>query len=229
VQPPPPPQQQQQSPWSHVAANQAGSSGGPLQLRRLSLNSCSGPMGPGPASPHAVVGIPGSPRYRSHPGSHLTALHPARSSPIAIAGASQSPAAAAATAAVHEDLTHFTLQQQQTQLGQVPHTGGPGNDNGRLARRSLVGDASLADPAVMDFPSLAARSVSMVSNMSGVSPTPPAAASGRHRRSGSLTRGSLPPASALGISSSGHDALARVSVSVARQGSGLFRTISGQR
>jgi hypothetical protein len=117
-----------------------------------------------------------------------------------------------------------------------------------------VADASLADPAVMDFPSLAARSTSMISNMSGVLPVPPAAAPGRHRRSGSLTRCSLPPVSALSMSSSGHDGLSRVSVStssgqwhmpaqdpskgpgfmvgaagLARQGSGLFRTISGQR
>jgi hypothetical protein len=96
-----------------------------------------------------------------------------------------------------------------------------GADMGRVSfspAETFSADSGL-DPAVFDFPSLAARSVSVVSNMSGVAPSGPSTRN--HRRSGSLTRSSLvrdsiPPhsvrAKSASVGGTGSATLGRVSM-----------------
>jgi hypothetical protein len=167
-------------------------------------------------------------------------------------------------------LKHARSQPIHINAGVAPAAGGDGrwsfdltkqsNRFSDISRMSFVAAApSLSDPAVFDFPSLAARSVSTISigNMSGVASAtpsatgPPAAAGRAHRRSGSLTRASLPSGdkahrSSISNSGSASMTLSRVSVPgphggfppgdirnpqdfQPRQGTGLFRTNSGQR
>lgn len=114
---------------------------------------------------------------------------------------------------------------------------GPQQHQQQLARVSLAtASTTFSDAAVFDFPSLS------IGNMSGLSPpsmsapsgiaqaVPPAAAGRAHRRSGSLTRCSLPPMSRTSISAAGGSVSATgvAQPSLAR-GSGLFRTNSVQR
>lgn len=167
-------------------------------------------------------------------------------------------------------LQHARSQPMHINAGVAPAAGGESrwsfdltkqsNRFSDISRMSFAAAApSLSDPAIFDFPSLAARSVSTISisNMSGVpsaTPSvtgPPAAAGRAHRRSGSLTRASLPSgdkAHRSSISSGGSASMTLSRVSVPgppgsfprgdprnlqnfqpRQGTGLFRTNSGQR
>lgn len=182
-------------------------------------------------------GMPSSPRHRPTLAGQLqqSLLQHARSSPIAI-----NPAGAAAGG------DRWSLDMQKPQHQQQHF-----NRFAELGRMSFVAaPRSLPDPAVFDFPSLAARSVSTMSigNMSGVSgpslsgpsaaaaalqgqaQLPPAAGGRVHRRSGSLTRASLPFGQERRSSTNGGSiTLNRSSLPGQGRGTGLFRTNSAQR
>lgn len=216
----------------------------------------------------AFDSLPGSPRTRLSLAGQLlhqqSSLQHARSDPIAINTAVsdlhkesgnwalevQRRSAAAGCAAD----THQELQQQHQQQAQAQYS--PTTTHSRIAdpahMSSSTASPGLFEAAMVDFPSLAARSdSSIISNMSGV----PSVPAGRLLSSNALTRQSVPAVRASSMSSSlgrvsvpcgggggsggspgaggamfaAHD-VARPAANIAtRQGSGLFRSNSGHR
>jgi hypothetical protein len=241
-----PQQQAQGQRLPPAAASEQGSVSGGLPFLRDSSRSGgrSSFLGAlfGGASGGSYSTMPSSPRPNGRPTLagqlQQNILQHARSQPIHIS---------VAPAAGQDARWSFDLAKQSNRFSDI-------------SRMSFVAAApSLSDPAVFDFPSLAARSGSTISisNMSGVQSAtpsvtgPPAAAGRAHRRSGSLTRASLPPGDKPHRNSNGSGGSANMTLSRAsvpgphggfppgdirnlqnfqpRQGTGLFRTNSGQR